>query len=121
MVNKMLNWLKEMEEHYTSDWNDYHLEDDYGAMLAYRSAIEKLQELSKNSESDLERLINDFCVPLESEKICEDLTVWSIDGGNSTWCEMNCGRTTGGDCPGASCYKEWLKMKRCEAASESKT
>lgn len=120
IINEILSWLKEMENFHKVDWENYHIEDDYGAMNAYHKAADKIKEISGQEESDLERLINEFCVPLESDKICEELTVWSEDGGNSTWCEKNCGITNNGECPGALCYKAWLNMKRIQAAEQGK-
>ena len=61
----------------------------------------------------LEILISEFCVPLGSDKVCEELgdNLWGIDENGDTWCSRNCGVTNGGQCPEKNCYKEWLKMK----------
>lgn len=62
--------------------------------------------------SDLDILISEFCVPLESEQICDELSDWGIDDEDETWCSRNCGVTNDGKCPAMNCYKEWIGMKK---------
>lgn len=65
--------------------------------------------------SDLDILISEFCVPLESEQICEELSDWGTDEDYETWCSRNCGVTNDGKCPAMNCYKEWIRMKKGSA------
>lgn len=63
---------------------------------------------------DVELIISEFCIPMENDKVCDDLCGWDTDESDSSWCERNCGVTNSGTCPEMNCYKEWLKMKRKE-------
>ena len=66
----------------------------------------------EDAYSYVDILINEFCVPLEMENICEELHDWGIDEDCESWCGRNCGVINDGTCPSAECYKEWLRMKK---------
>lgn len=59
-----------------------------------------------------ELLIDVFCVPSESDKVCRDLAGWKTDEEGKCWCERFCGKINDGESPDMTCYKEWLKMMR---------
>ena len=59
-----------------------------------------------------ELLIDVFCVPSESDKVCRDLAGWKMDEEGKSWCERFCGEINDGESPDMTCYKEWLKMMR---------
>lgn len=64
--------------------------------------------------TDTELIIQEFCVPIESEKVCDELCGWDEDKYGFSWCEKHCNF----DCPQMICYKEWLKMKRSEESEQ---
>lgn len=100
MIEKIINALEE--------------ESQYSCSHCMARAIEIVKEVAKEYESDLDLLINEFCVPSETEFICEELSdaSWGIDEDYETWCGRNCGVINDGTCPSKECYKEWLKMKK---------
>lgn len=64
------------------------------------------------AEAELDLLISEFLVPMEIDKVCEELCGWDVDEDNEDWCGRNCGKTTNGECPEANCYKAWIRMKK---------
>lgn len=71
--------------------------------------------------TDLELIINEFCIPTEADKVCVDLAGWNSNKNPVDWCERNCGITNCGKYPEMNCYKEWLKKKRREEDEQQKT
>lgn len=65
-----------------------------------------------DAAGDLDILISEFCVPLQIENICEELSEWDIDEDYESWCSRNCGKTNCGAYPDANCYKEWIRMRK---------
>ena len=64
--------------------------------------------------TDFELIVKEFCIPMESEFICDELCGWYIDKEDESWCSRNCGKTNCGKYPEMNCYKEWVKMKRSD-------
>ena len=64
--------------------------------------------------TDFEMIVKEFCIPTESEFICDELCGWDIDKEDESWCSRNCGVTNCGKYPEMNCYKEWVKMKRSD-------
>ena len=62
--------------------------------------------------TDFEMIVTEFCIPMQSEFICDELSDWDIDEDDESWCSRNCGVTNCGKYPEMNCYKEWVKMKR---------
>lgn len=52
MIEKILNWLTEMEAFHKRDWENYDNEHDWGAMCAYKRVKEKVQEVAKEYGKD---------------------------------------------------------------------
>ena len=67
--------------------------------------------------TDFELIVKEFCIPMESEFVCDELCGWDIDKEDESWCSRNCGKTNCGKYPEMNCYKEWARMKR-ESESE---
>ena len=78
------------------------------ALLYDREQYDKGYE---DGVAGLDILINEFCVPLEVNAICDELNDWDIDEDCESWCGRNCGVINDGTCPSSECYKEWLRMK----------
>ena len=64
--------------------------------------------------TDVELIINEFCIPTEVDKVCVDLAGWKSNKNHVDWCKRNCGITNCGKYPEMNCYKEWLEKKRRE-------
>ena len=62
--------------------------------------------------TDFELIVTEFCIPMHSEFICDELSDWDIDKEDESWCSRNCGVTNCGKYPEMNCYKEWARMKR---------
>ena len=68
--------------------------------------------------TDFELIVKEFCIPMESEFICDELCDWDIDEDVESWCSRNCGKTNCGKYPEMNCYKEWVKMKRSNESEQ---
>ena len=62
--------------------------------------------------TDFEMIVKEFCIPIESDWVCDELCGWDVDEEDESWCSRNCGKTNCGKYPEMNCYKEWIKMKK---------
>ena len=62
--------------------------------------------------TDFELIVKEFCIPIESVFICDELYDYDTDENDESWCNRNCGVTNCGKYPEMNYYKEWVKMKR---------
>lgn len=58
--------------------------------------------------TDFERIVTEFCIPMENEWVCDELCGWDVDEEGESWCHRNCN----GRCPEMNCYKEWARMRK---------
>ena len=56
--------------------------------------------------TDFELIVTEFCIPIESNWVCDELCSWYVDEEDETWCARNCGKTNCGQYPEMNCYKE---------------
>ena len=48
MIEKIISRLENRKNFCERDWENYHIEHDFGAMLAYQTAIDIVQEVAKD-------------------------------------------------------------------------
>lgn len=90
-----------------------HISWDNGEGLGLVLGKDKFKIVRSSEDiSNEELLIDVFCVPSESDKVCRDLAGWKTDEEGKCWCERFCGKINDGESPDMTCYKEWLKMMR---------
>ena len=52
MIEKIISRLENRKNFCERDWENYHIEHDFGAMLAYQTAIDIVQEVAKEYGKD---------------------------------------------------------------------
>lgn len=88
---------------------------DHGRVLGLVLGKDKFKIVRGAGDiSNEELLIDVFCVPSESDKVCRDLAGWKMDEEGKCWCERFCGKINDGETPDMTCYKEWIKMMRSD-------
>lgn len=49
--------------------------------------------------TDFELIVKEFCIPIESVFICDELCDFDTDENDESWCNRNCGVTNCGKYP----------------------
>lgn len=94
-----------------NDAGTVHVSWDNGSVVGLVFRMDHFKIIRSAGDITNEELIIDvFCVPSESDKVCHDLAGWKMDEEGKSWCERFCGKINDGEAPDMTCYKEWLKF-----------